>query len=75
MKSYPIYKNSGIEWIGKIPKGWGVSRLKYIDKCVMGQSPESEKCNKDGVGIPFLQGNADFMTFNPVPSVDRKSVV
>ena len=69
MKSYPIYKNSGIEWICKIPKGWGVSRLKYIDKCVMGQSPESEKCNKDGVGIPFLQGNADFMTFNPVPSV------
>lgn len=25
--------DSGIEWIGKIPKGWEVRKLKYISKC------------------------------------------
>lgn len=29
-KPYPKYKDSGIEWIGEIPEGWEVKRLKYI---------------------------------------------
>ena len=24
------YKDSGVEWIGAIPKGWKISRLKYV---------------------------------------------
>ena len=24
------YKDSGVEWIGAIPKGWKVNKLKYI---------------------------------------------
>ena len=31
----------------------------------MGQSPSSEDCNIDGIGIPFLQGNAEFGTYSP----------
>jgi type I restriction enzyme S subunit len=69
MKPYPAYKNSGVEWIGEIPKAWEVKRLKYLDKCVMGQSPASDDCNETGLGIPFLQGNADFEELHPFPSV------
>lgn len=29
MKPYPEYKDSGIEWIGKIPKHWEIKKLKY----------------------------------------------
>lgn len=29
-KPYPKYKYSGIQWIGKIPEGWEVSRVKHI---------------------------------------------
>ncbi|MBU1782850.1 restriction endonuclease subunit S, partial [bacterium] len=29
MKKYPKYKDSGIEWLGEIPEGWEVKRLKY----------------------------------------------
>ena len=29
MKRYPEYKASGVDWIGKIPKHWKKSRLKY----------------------------------------------
>jgi type I restriction enzyme S subunit len=32
MKRYPEYKDSGIEWIGKIPKNWKLIFLKYILK-------------------------------------------
>ena len=28
-RHYPEYKESGVEWIGKIPKHWRKSRLKY----------------------------------------------
>ena len=28
-KSYPAYKPSGIEWLGEIPEGWEVNRLKH----------------------------------------------
>ena len=27
---YESYKDSGVEWIGKIPSGWEVKKLKYI---------------------------------------------
>ena len=27
-EKYPEYKDSGVEWIGKIPKGWGIDKLK-----------------------------------------------
>lgn len=27
---YDSYKDSGVEWIGKIPSGWEVKKLKYI---------------------------------------------
>jgi restriction endonuclease S subunit len=30
MKPYKNYKNSGVEWIGKIPEHWEVKKLKYL---------------------------------------------
>ncbi|MBP7795882.1 MAG: restriction endonuclease subunit S [Elusimicrobiales bacterium] len=37
MKPYPAYKDSGIEWIGKIPKEWDYRRVKsFIDYNVNG---------------------------------------
>ena len=29
MQRYPEYKDSGIEWIGEIPKDWAYSKLRY----------------------------------------------
>ena len=28
LKSYSKYKDSGIQWIGKIPEGWNTERFK-----------------------------------------------
>ena len=30
MKRYAEYKDSGIEWIGEIPKDWIIKRIKFI---------------------------------------------
>jgi len=30
LKPYPLYKDSGVEWLGEIPAGWEVKRLKYL---------------------------------------------
>ena len=30
MRTYPEYKDSGVEWIGEIPRGWKINRLKYF---------------------------------------------
>ena len=35
MRTYPEYKDSGVEWIGEIPKGWEVERLKYFSEVVL----------------------------------------
>lgn len=29
-KPYPIYKDSGVEWLGRVPEGWGLCRIRYI---------------------------------------------
>ncbi len=31
-KTYPAYKDSGVEWLGKIPEGWKIRRIKYLFK-------------------------------------------
>jgi len=64
-KAYGEYKDSGVEWLGEIPEGWSLTRMKFAAKINMGQSPSSDDCNSESVGTPFLQGNAEFGKLNP----------
>ena len=32
MKRYPVYKNSGVDWIDEIPLDWNISKLKWLAK-------------------------------------------
>ncbi|EPJ88468.1 restriction modification system DNA specificity domain-containing protein [Pseudomonas sp. CFII64] len=66
-KPYTEYIDSGIDWFGSVPKSWTLTRLKFEATVNMGQSPSSEDCNQDGIGLPFLQGNAEFGLINPSP--------
>ena len=38
---HDIYKDSGIEWIGKIPEHWEVKKLKFISKICNGQDQKA----------------------------------
>ena len=64
---YPVYKDSGVEWLGEVPDHWVKSSIKHVAAINMGQSPNSDDCNTDGVGLPFLQGNGEFGAKYPTP--------
>ena len=60
------YKSSGGKMVyneelkREIPEGWEVKELKSIAKCIMGQSPKGSTYNQDGIGMPLLNGPADY---------------
>ncbi|MBO0494510.1 restriction endonuclease subunit S [Pseudomonas sp. Marseille-Q1929] len=29
-RPYPVYKDSGVEWLGRVPEHWGLSQLKHL---------------------------------------------
>ena len=48
---YESYKDSGVEYLGKIPLDWNIKRLRYIGKCQNGISKGGEFF---GSGFPFV---------------------
>ena len=54
-KTVPM-KNSGIDWIGQVPEGWGVSRLKYLaNKIGSGKTPLGGSEIFEETGILFIR--------------------
>ena len=51
------------------PDGWSVVPFTRIATVIAGQSPPSESYNRKQEGLPFLQGNGDFYSRNPIPTV------
>ena len=37
--AYPIYKDSGVEWLGAVPEHWTVIALKWLSPVFRGASP------------------------------------
>jgi type I restriction enzyme S subunit len=51
MERYERYKDSGVEWMGEIPEGWGVKRLKHLTQTISkGTTPSTigKEVNIDG---------------------------
>lgn len=51
----------------KVPEGWRKATLGGVAEIIMGQSPKSSDTNDVGIGMPFLQGNAEFGFRHPTP--------
>lgn len=51
-----------------LPDGWQWVRLGEVCEIIMGQSPPGHTYNRDGKGLPFLQGGVDFGDLYPAPS-------
>jgi type I restriction enzyme S subunit len=57
---YPDYKDSGVEWLGDVPVGWGVSRVKfdsYVKARVGWHGLKSDEFTDEG---PYLVTGSDF---------------
>ena len=52
-----------------LPVGWKRGTIADIANVEMGQSPPSVTYNKEGVGLPFFQGKADFGDLYATPRV------
>jgi len=51
---------------GVIPKEWDTVPLGQISDVVMGQSPSGATYNKNGIGIPLINGPTEFTDKNPI---------
>ena len=52
MERYKRYKDNRAEWIGEIPEGWEVKRLRYVGNC---QNGVSKSADYFGTGFPFVR--------------------
>ena len=48
-----------------LPDGWLIKPLAEVAQVVMGQSPDSKYYSEEEVGLPFLQGCAEFQGRHP----------
>lgn len=52
--------------LGEIPNEWKIKKLSDVSEIIMGQSPNSNSYNNDGIGIAFFQGKTEFGRINPI---------
>lgn len=57
MRTYERYKDSGIEWIGKIPDHWEVSKLKFSGQSIIGLTYSPEEIVDDEKGYLVLRSS------------------
>jgi len=54
MKGYESYRESGVEWIGKIPQHWGLTKVKHLAEVLNGFAFKSQLFDNE-VGFPILR--------------------
>ncbi len=48
---YPAYKNSGVEWLGKVPEHWEVRRLKQVSSIQGGFAFSTDSFGNEGIPV------------------------
>jgi type I restriction enzyme S subunit len=71
-------KDSGIDWLGEIPKHWAVKRLKNVSNFIQtGITPPSEKSEYYDGDIPWYGPggfNGDTILSNPAKYITQKAI-
>jgi len=78
-KPYPIYKDSGVPWLGKVPEGWEIKPLKHwvrINQRNLSEETdpgfEFEYYDISSVGTGKLVEKPEVLTFKNAPSRARR---
>jgi type I restriction enzyme S subunit len=62
--AYPEYKDSGVEWLGDVPKDWSIKKLKYLCKVQTGTKDTVNAV--DGGTYPFFVRSQTIERINSV---------
>ncbi|MBP6733408.1 MAG: restriction endonuclease subunit S [Chromatiaceae bacterium] len=52
---YESYKDSGVEWLGKVPEHWAVTRLKFVATVQTGVAKGKDYSNRQKIEAPYLR--------------------
>ncbi|CAN0622822.1 type I restriction enzyme, S subunit [Burkholderia multivorans] len=63
-KPYPAYKDSGVEWLEKVPEHWEVKPLKYEADFVNGAAFKPEQWAETGTPIIRIENLNGSLSFN-----------
>jgi len=61
---YPEYKDSGVEWLGKVPAHWSVKPLKYLTNFINGMAFKPNEWSLEGTPIIRIENLNDSESFN-----------
>ena len=53
-KPYPAYKDSGVEWLGRVPEHWELRRLKHMARFSGGGTPTRDNPEFWNGDIPWV---------------------
>jgi len=62
LKPYPSYKDSGVEWIGEMPKDWSLIKLKYL--CSINTGDRDTQDSEKGGKYPFFVRSDNINSIN-----------
>lgn len=76
-KAYPVYKDSGVEWIGKIPSHWEVASLSKLFSIKAGgdvqQNLFSEVCSDEYPYPIYTNANDEFAVYGYTKKANYQS--
>ena len=52
---YPTYKDSGVEWLGKVPEHWAVGAVKSGYDIKLGKMLQTKPISADDIEVPYLK--------------------
>ena len=61
-KPYPEYKDSGVEWLGKIPSHWAIKKIAWYFKAQKGRNAQmltKEFCGENPGDFPVYSGQTE----------------
>ena len=72
-KPYPAYKDSGVEWLGQMPRHWQVKKVSHVSAVIDPQPDHRAPALSEGDGFPYVgirdinsDGSVNFSTARKV---------